>query len=136
MAMEISGAMSLSKPQVTSGASSRMGPSKKMSHLFDKIDSQGTGSISREQFSNAFETLNPPKRFKSMSADQVFDQITNNKTNSVAKSDFVSAMTQLSRSLVQGQSEQPANAAAAPSQTLMTSLQSFNGLGGNVDMLV
>jgi len=136
MAMEISGAMSLSKPQITSGASSRMGPSKKMSNLFEKIDSQGTGSVSREQFNKAFETLNPPKRFKSMSADQVFDQLTTNKTNSVAKSDFVSAMTQLSRSLIQGQSQQPASAAAAPSQTLMTSLQSFNGLGGNVDMLV
>jgi len=70
------------------------------------------------------------------SADQVFDQLTTNKTNSVAKSDFVSAMTQLSRTLIQGQSGSSASAAAAPSQTLMTSLQSFNGLGGNVDMLV
>lgn len=133
MSMAISATTGLNRPEVVSGASARQGPTQKMSNLFDKIDAKGSGSISRSQFAQAFETMSPPKRFKTMSANEVFNQLTTSKTNSVNKTDFVNAMTSLSSTLAQGKS--PVQAPPPP-QSLINSLQSLNGLGTQVDILV
>lgn len=79
-------------PQVVSGASMRMPPSQKMSQLFDKIDTSGSGSITQSQFEAAFQTMNPPAGIKSMGADAVFSQLDPNGTGKVSKQDFINGM--------------------------------------------
>ncbi|MBL4693588.1 MAG: EF-hand domain-containing protein [Magnetovibrio sp.] len=133
MSMAISAAVGLNRPDVMSGASARAAPKQKMTQLFEKIDGQNNGTISRSQFAKAFETMSPPKRFKTMSANEVFNQLTTSKTNSVNKADFVNGMTSLSSSLAQGKS--PVTSPMPP-QSLINSLQSLNGLGTQVDILV
>ncbi len=92
--MSISGAAG-GAAQVWSGASARMPPQQKMSKLFDQIDTTGSGTITKAQFEEAFQTMNPPAAFKLLGADAVFAKLDPNGTGSVSKSDFVSGMTSL-----------------------------------------
>jgi len=90
--MTISGMGSPGAAMAMTGASARMPPQQKMSDLFDKIDTSGTGSISQTQFDQAFQTMNPPAGVKAQGADSIWSQLDPNGTGSVSKSDFVSTM--------------------------------------------
>jgi len=115
--------------QVWSGASMRMPPAQKMANLFDKIDTAGSGSISKAQFEQAFQTMNPPAGVKALGADAVFAKLDPNGTGSVSKQDFVTGMTALMSQLRQ---HHHANAQGASSpQTLAASTQSLNSLGNS-----
>jgi len=134
MSMAISG-MSTS-PQVWSGASGRMSPTQKMTSLFQQIDSSGSGSITKAQFEQAFQTLNPPKGFKDMGADATFSKLDPKGTGSVSKQDFVSGMTSLMSQMHHahhhhgGGSVTPAQTSTnSPQQTISTSMDTFNSLG-------
>ena len=110
-----------------SGASAGMPPQQKMSSLFDKIDSSGTGSINQQQFAQAFQTLNPPPVFQQQGAGAIFGALDPNNTGSVSKSDFVRGMSGLMASL---RAEGGSSAASAPSPgaSLASSLQSLSAL--------
>jgi hypothetical protein len=110
-----------------SGASAGMPPQQKMSSLFDKIDTNGSGSITQAQFAQAFQTFNPPAVFQAQGASATFAALDPNGTGSVSKQDFVSGMSGMMASLRAdgGPSTAPG---AAPNSTLASSLQSFTSL--------
>jgi EF-hand domain pair len=127
VSMDISGVSSSSMLHAMSGASGGMPPQQKMSSLFDKIDSSGSGSVSQAQFDQAFQTLNPPGVFQQQGSDAIFSALDPNGTGSVSKQDFVSGMSQLMAALRAdtGPSSAPG---PSPADSLAASLQSLNSL--------
>ncbi|TRX00881.1 EF-hand domain-containing protein [Candidatus Methylobacter oryzae] len=139
MSMSISGMGGVyMPPKVMSGASSRMSsPTQKMSDLFQKIDTSGSGTISKAQFEQAFQNTNPPAAFKSMGADAIFSKLDPNGTGSVSKQDFVDGMkTMMGQIHHHHQATAGSNdrAAPPPAQTLASGLQSLNTLGGQPEL--
>lgn len=136
MSMSISGANGVTMPpRIMSGASSRMSSSaQKMSDLFQKIDTSGSGTISKAQFEQAFQGSNPPSAFKDMGADAIFNKLDPNGTGSVSKQDFVNGMKNLMEQVhhhhhaadVSGVQN---GTTVSPAQTLSSSLESLNTLG-------
>ena len=97
--MQISGMGGVGHPGVTSGASARQAPHQKMTNLYKKIDTSGSGAISKDQFQQAFDALNPPKVFKDQGAANIFSALDPNGTGSVSQNDFVNGMKGLMVSL-------------------------------------
>ncbi len=86
-----------------------------MSDLFDQIDSSGSGSISKSQFEQAFQTLNPPGSFQKAGADAIWSKLDPNGTGTVSKQDFVNTMTTLMKELRGHHHQQQASATGAAS---------------------
>jgi hypothetical protein len=135
MSMDLAGvAAAAATPHVWSGASPSMAPTQKMTALFQGIDASGSGSITRAQFDQAFQTQNPPSGFKAMGADAIFNSIAPAGSSTVSKQDFVQGMTSLMARLHAGQHQasnqghlsQPATVAAT--QSLTYSLNALNAL--------
>ncbi len=124
-------------PQVWTGASVRTSPSTKMANLFDQIDSSGSGSISKSQFEQAFQTLNPPRGVQQAGADAIWNVLDPNHTGSVNKHDFVTGMATVMKE-VRAHHHSSANPAqtATPAATdsfasmLSTSLNLLNQVTG------
>ncbi|MDD5300316.1 MAG: EF-hand domain-containing protein [Gallionella sp.] len=139
MSTAISGMGMAGASQAMTGASMRMPPAQKMANLFDKIDSSGTGSISKAQFEQAFSTLKPPSEFKSMGASAVFAKLDPNGTGSVSKQDFKNGMTQMMSQIRQQRLHNYESAAQtsapAPKQTIDASLSGLNQMriGSNIN---
>jgi Ca2+-binding EF-hand superfamily protein len=134
MSSAISGLGGGYSPQVVSGASMRMPPAQKMSQLFQKIDTNNTGSITKAQFESAFQSMNPPSGLKSMGADAIFSKLDPNNTGSVSKQDFVNGMKSILSELraQQGSSANgSANAGGNTSVTLSSSLQALEATLGS-----
>jgi hypothetical protein len=110
-----------------SGASAGMPPQQKMTSLYNNIDTSGSGSITQQQFDQAFQTLNPPPVFQMHGADAIFAALDPNGTGSVSKQDFVSGMSGLMVSL-RSAGAPSETVGQAPDQTLASSLQSLNAL--------
>ena len=138
MNMAISGMGGAAAAQAMSGASMRMPPAQKMSNLFDKIDTSGSGTITKAQFEQAFQAMNPPKGVQAAGADAICAKLDPNGTGSVSKQDFVSSMTTQMSELRQGRHHHGGgtSGAQAPSQTVAGSLAGLNNLGTNVDTTV
>lgn len=117
-------------PQATTGASMRMPPAQKMNNLFSMIDTSGTGSITKAQFTQAFNSLNPPAAFKAAGANAVFSALDPNNTGSVSKQDFVNGMTHLMSQLRQ---QHAAAGAASSAQTVNASLSALSAVGNNIN---
>lgn len=120
----VSGLAGAMMPQATSGASMRMPPSQKMSNLFQQIDTGSTGSITKAQFEQAFQTLNPPPAIKAMGADAVFSKLDSNGTGSVSRQDFINGMKSI---MVHNHPHRHNHAEGAP-QTLGGSINAMNNL--------
>lgn len=136
MSMGIAAAGGSGGHWAVSGASGYSTPTAKMSNLYSQIDSSGSGSINKAQFDQAFATKNPPGVFKAAGADAVFSQLDKAGTGNVSQSDFVSGMTSLMRSLRGAEptattATTATSGAATPAETLSSSLQSLNQLGGS-----
>ncbi len=138
MSMAISGAAGSGTAQAMSGASMRMPPAQKMAHVFAKIDTSGSGTISKSQFEQAFQSLKMPASFKAMGADAVFSKLDANSTGSVSKQDFVSSMKSSISQMRQGgsshgvsQTATPPPSVTPPAQTLTYNLKSLDMLGGS-----
>ncbi len=127
MSTIVSGIPAAGDLQAMSGASGGMPPQQKMTSLYNNIDTGGSGSITQQQFNQAFQTFNPPPVFQKQGAGAIFAALDPNGTGSVSKQDFVSGMSSLMVSL---RSEGAASGAGSPSpvQTLASSLQSLNAL--------
>ena len=70
-----------------------------MSNLFDQIDTTGSGTITKSQFEQAFQNMNPPGSFQAAGADAVWSKLDPNGTGSVSKQDFVNGMTTMMKQL-------------------------------------
>ncbi len=138
MSMSISGA-NTTQATTWAGASMRTPPAQKMANLFDKIDTSGSGTISQDQFNQAFQSMNPPKDFKNAGSDQLWSQLDPNNTGSVSKQDFVNTMTQL-RAQMHGKHHHHAASSAdtstqqTPAQTASQSVSSLSELGGTINL--
>ena len=124
---------------VVSGASGSGGATKKMTALFDQIDSTGAGSLSKSQLEEAFQTKNPPAAFKALGSHALFQKLDPQGTGRVSKQNFVSTMAQLSESF----REAATSGAASPGTTLNAASQSLNkavtstdGIGRNINTQV
>lgn len=102
--------------QTMTGPSASMPARPKMSNLFDQIDTTGSGSITKDQFSSAFQSMNPPGGFKAMGESAVYAKLDPNHAGSVSKNAFVNTMSALSLSLAQA----PVSAAADTSTPAST----------------
>jgi len=132
MSMPISGMAGAGKVQAMSGASMRMPPAQKMANVFAKIDTSGSGSISKSQFEQSFQNLKMPQAFKAMGADAIFGKLDPSGTGSVSKQDFVNGMKSLMSQVRQsGSNGAPSTlqSGSSPAQTLTYSLQSLESLG-------
>jgi len=119
--MDISGVSAAGGMHTVSGASSSGPPQQKMSSLFDSIDTSGSGSITKAQFDQAFQSKNPPAVFQKQGADAIFASLDPSGTGSVSKQDFVAGMSKLMASL------RADNAgSSSSSSSLGSSLQALN----------
>ena len=130
MSMSISG-VGAGNAQIWSGASMRQAPAQKMAALFQHIDTGSTGTISKAQFTQSFQSLNPPNAFKQSGPDAVWAKLDPNGSGSVSKQNFVSGMTSMMTSLRQAHGH--ASAAASAVQTITSGTQALAGLGTHVD---
>ncbi len=87
------------QPHAMTGASMGQPPQQKMTNLFAKIDTANTGNISQAQFTQAFQTMNPPGVFVKQGSNAIWTQLDPNGTGSVSKQNFVGTMKQLMASL-------------------------------------
>ena len=133
MSMTVSGMGSAGATQAMSGASMRKPPAQKMADLFASIDTSGSGSITKAQFEQAFQTQNPPKGFQQAGADAVWAKLDPNGTGSVSKQDFVTGMTAQMAQMRQGHHHHHAAGSSSstqtPAQTVSSSLDALNSLG-------
>ena len=119
--MDVSGVAAAGGMHTVSGASSSGPPQQKMSSLFDSIDSSGSGSITKAQFDQAFQSNTPPAVFQKQGADAIFSSLDPSGTGSVSKQDFVAGMSKLMASL------RADNAgSSSSSSSLGSSLQALN----------
>jgi Ca2+-binding EF-hand superfamily protein len=119
--MDVSGVSAAGGAHAVSGASSSGPPQQKMSSLFDSIDTSGSGSITKAQFDQAFQSQNPPAVFQKQGADAIFASLDPSGTGSVSKQDFVAGMSKLMASL------RADNAgSSSSSSSLGSSLQALN----------
>ncbi len=128
MSMTVTGIGAGGGVMPTTGASSRMPPQQKMSNLFDAIDNSGSGSITLAQFTQAFQTMNPPAGIAAQGANAVWSQLDPNGTGSVAKADFVTGMKNVMAAVKKGGQQHDGSGATAPN-TLTTAGQTLNSLG-------
>jgi Ca2+-binding EF-hand superfamily protein len=122
--MSISAINGGAQPTVATGASMRQPPQQKMSQLFDKIDTANAGSISKPQFQQAFQTMNPPARLKALGAEQIWSKLDAGGTGSVSKPDFVNTM----KGVIQSGATPSGAAARSASQTANAATQALNML--------
>jgi hypothetical protein len=127
MSTIVSGIPAAGGLQEMSGASGGMPPQQKMTSLYDNIDTGGSGSITQQQFNQAFQTFNPPPVFQQQGANAIFSALDPNGTGSVSKQEFVSGMSSLMVTLRSDVASR-GTAGPSPSQTLASSLQSLNSL--------
>ena len=125
--MSISGLSGSARQMAVSGASARMPPQQKMSSLFNRIDSAGSGSIDQSQFDQAFATLNPPAAIKAQGADAIWAKLDPNGTGSVSKADFISTMKSVIASAHTGGHHHHGGATAT--DALSSASQSLDSLG-------
>ena len=117
MSISVSGAQGASPWGGVSGASPQMPPQQKMSSLFSKIDSNGSGSISESQFASAFQSFNPPAAFKNAGSDAIWSQLDPSGSGQVSQQDFVTRMKDLMVKLRQGNTNSTAGAQTASTAT-------------------
>jgi len=83
---------SAAKSHAHAPESKHVSPQQKLGHMFQEIDTAGKGSITKVQFHQAFNKLNPPDAVKAMGADAAFAKIDSKGTGSVSKQDFIHGM--------------------------------------------
>jgi Ca2+-binding EF-hand superfamily protein len=83
-------------PQAMTGASARQPLSQQYSSIFSQLTTPGSGVVTRDQFTQAFASLNAPASFQSMGANAVFSALDSNNTGAVSRQAFIQGLKQLS----------------------------------------
>jgi hypothetical protein len=108
---------------------------QKMSDLFSQIDSTGSGSITKSQFEQAFQSTSAPSAFKSAGADAVWAKLDPSGSGSVTKQQFTDGM-QAARSQIRGGGHHHHQSSSAtqtpPSKTVGQSLDALSAVGTNI----
>ncbi|TLS66320.1 EF-hand domain-containing protein [Mariprofundus erugo] len=130
MSISMGGMGGINMPQAMTGASMRMPPAQKMTALFDRIDTNGQGSINKQQLAQAFQQMNPPRPFQQAGLEHVWGQLDQKNSGTVSKQEFVSGMTTMMTQLRQ----QPSMAESAANmqnstQTIKSSMDALNNIG-------
>jgi hypothetical protein len=110
-------------PHAMSGASPPMPPQQKMTNLYNAIDSNGSGTVTQTQFTQAFQTMNPPAAFQKAGVSAVWNALDPKGTGAVSQQDFVNGMKNQMAQL-----RQTTDATAGVSQTSATATQSLYNL--------
>lgn len=103
-------------PQAKAAASKPASPQQKLSSLFQQIDTAGKGSITKAQFAEAFNKLNPPPAVKALGAEAAFSKLDPQGTGSVSKQDFIKGMESIMAQAPAKAAPAAAKAAPAPAQ--------------------
>lgn len=136
MSMSIGGVSGMAGMQAMTGASPAMPPAQKMTTLFNQIDASGTGSISKSQFEQAFQSMNPTRPFQKAGVEAVWNALDPNGSGSVSKTQFVDSMTTLMKALRQADASPGVNAAApSAAQSVSNSRQDLDDLGSFVNKI-
>ncbi|HEX5363901.1 MAG TPA: EF-hand domain-containing protein [Gallionella sp.] len=121
-------------PQAMSGASGRMAPQTKMSNLFQQIDTANTGRITKAQFEQAFNNMNPPASFKAIGLDAAFSKLDPAGRGSVSKDDFINGMKSMMTHRRHHNEANVEKTSAPVPQTVPSSTAALNALGGAPDV--
>lgn len=104
-----------------SGASAMAPPQQKMTNLYNQIDASGAGAITKAQFAQAFQTMNPPAAFRNAGLSQVWNRLDPGGTGQVSQQDFIAGMKNMMYQLRQPGGGNVAQAATAALGGLGTS---------------
>lgn len=123
-------------PQAMSGASGRMAPQPKMANLFQQIDTANSGSITKAQFEQAFNSMNTPPAFKAIGMEAAFSKLDPAGKGSVSKDDFIHGMkSMMTHGHRRHHAEVGADKSTAPvPQTVPSSMAALNALSGTPDV--
>lgn len=121
-------------PQAMSGASGRMAPQPKMANLFQQIDTANSGSITKAQFEQAFNSLNTPSAFKAIGMDAAFSKLDPAGKGSVSKDDFINGMKSMMTHRRHHNESGVERTSAPVPQTVPSSTSALNALGGTSDV--
>lgn len=77
------------KPQVSSGGIAQVSPQQKLSNLFQQIDTDGKGRITKVQFEQAFSKLGLPAPVKNLGQEAILNKLDPNGTGVITKQDFI-----------------------------------------------
>jgi hypothetical protein len=132
MTMNVANIAAPATPMMVSGASMQAPPQQKMTNLYNRIDTAGTGIITQAQFNQTFQTMNPPAAFQAAGANAVWSQLDPGGSGQVTQQDFVTRKKSLMVELRQGNAASSTSAA----QTAMSATQALSGLGNQSVNLV
>jgi Ca2+-binding EF-hand superfamily protein len=82
-------------PHAMTGASAIAPPSHKMASVFSQFTTPGSGVITKDQLTQAFNTMNPTAGFRDMGVDALFSALDPSGSGSVSRQDFIKGMTNL-----------------------------------------
>jgi hypothetical protein len=88
----ISNMRAASIPNIVSGKGGQVSSHQKINSLFQKIDSSGSGRITKAQFEQAFNKLGLPSSIQDIGQDAAFRKLDPSGTGSVSKQDFIRGM--------------------------------------------
>jgi Ca2+-binding EF-hand superfamily protein len=86
-------------PQAMTGASARQPLAQRYNAVFSQLTTPGSGVVTRDQFTQAFSSLNAPASFKSLGASAIFSSLDPNNTGAVSRQAFIQGLQQLSTQL-------------------------------------
>lgn len=115
--------------QVTAGASGRSHMGQKIADLFNQMDTNNTGSVTKAQFDSSFQSLNLPAHLKAQGAGAIFSKLDPHGTGAVSKRDFVAGM----RSIAAKQSQELNQPAVAQAATVSSGVNALNSALGKND---
>ena len=81
--------------KISAGASARQSETQELGRMFLKIDSQGKGVISKQQFLSAFQSMKPSAAFRAVGVDTLFERLGPDRQGNVTRHSFVQGMANL-----------------------------------------
>ncbi len=85
--------------QAMTGASARQPLAQQYNNMFSQLTTPGSGVVTKDQFTQAFSSLNPPSNFQSMGASAVFSALDPSNSGAVSRQDFIQGLKALSAQL-------------------------------------
>lgn len=86
-------------PQALSGASARQPLAQQFNSIFSQLTTPGSGVVTKDQFTQAFSSLNPPTGFQALGANAVFSALDPSNSGSVSRQNFVQGLKGLASQL-------------------------------------
>ncbi len=94
--VHVSAVAGAAAPQAMSGASARQPLSQKYNAIFSQLTTPGSGVVTKNQFTQAFSSLNMPASFQAMGANAVFSALDPSNSGAVSRQSFIQGLAGLS----------------------------------------